>query len=271
MSAPTAHTRVLTILGDPVAHSLSPAMHNAAILAMGLDAVYVAQRCQAASLPRVMSAFEATGVSGNITVPYKIPAAKLLIRLTSVAKELGCVNTFWEEDGRLTGDNTDVGGMVDAVAQLGAAGPWLMAGTGGAARAVAGAAREIGARLFVRSRDDRRAEEFARWASGLGVDAEPDDGSTVTLAINATSLGLGDDDLRPFPEDRIIGCKAALDMVYRKGGTEWIRRCKNMGMRVQDGRVMLVAQGARSFERFFPKVKAPREIMSAAVERWLEG
>ncbi len=269
MKTPGAGTRVLAILGDPVEHSLSPLMHNAAITAMGLDAVYVAQRCKPASLPQVMGAFEATGVSGNITVPHKIAAANLLIRLTSIAKELGCVNTFWEEEGRLTGDNTDVGGLVDAIAQLGVVGPWLVAGTGGAARAVAGAAREVGVKLLVRSRDDMRASDFSRWAQDLGVDAEPDDGSTVALAINATSLGLEASDKMPFPESRILGCKAALDLVYRKGGTEWSQRCGNMGMRAQDGRVMLVAQGARSFERFFPAVKAPREIMLAAVARSL--
>lgn len=266
----TGRTRVFAVIGDPIEHSLSPAMYNAAFRVLGIDAVYVPYRVPQVSLGQVLSALEALAIGGNVTVPHKVQAGKLIVRLTPVAKELECVNTFWLEEGRFRGDNTDVDGVLDSATRLHAAGPWLLAGTGGAARAVAAAARESEVKLLVRSRDDVRAREFAKWAANIGVDAEPDDGAPCGLVINATPLGLIDNDPRPFPEGRIIGCRAALDLVYRRGGTRWIRRCSNMGMRVLDGRHMLVAQGARAFERFYPQHKAPRDAMAAAIERALE-
>ncbi|MBI4499695.1 MAG: shikimate dehydrogenase [Gemmatimonadetes bacterium] len=269
MTRVSATSRVLAILGDPVRHSLSPAMHNAAITALGLDAVYVGIPAEAAAVPHVVRAFEAVGIAGNVTVPHKITVAQLLIRLTPIAKELGAVNTFWPENGRLAGDNTDVAGLLDALDRLDAAGPWLVAGTGGAARAVAAAARTRGTTLFVVSRDSARAREFVAWARDLGVDCFTDDGRAVETVINATPLGLKGEDAFPVPEARVAGCRVALDLVYAAGETRWVRQCRARGMRAADGRVMLVAQGAHAFERFFPGTVAPRAIMSAAVERAL--
>lgn len=260
---------MLAVVGDPVAHSLSPIMHNAAMTALGLDAVYVAIRADRGALPHVMRSFEAVGISGNVTVPHKLTVASLLIRVTLLAKEIEAVNTFWPEGGRLVGDNTDVAGVVDALDALDAAGPWLLAGTGGSARAVAAAARATGTTLVVLSRTPARAEAFVGWARGIGVDAHVDDGRPVVTAINATPLGLADDDPLPLTPERLDGCRAALDLVYAAGLTRWCRACQTRGLRVADGRRMLVAQGAHALERFFPEVKAPRDIMLAAVEREL--
>lgn len=265
-------SRVLAVIGDPVEHSLSPAMHNAAIGALGLDAVYVPLRVDPASLPHVIRAFEATGVAGNATVPHKVSVARLLIRLTTLAKDLGAVNTFWPEGGRLVGDNTDVPGVLDAVATLEADGPWLVVGTGGAARAVVAAARERGVAVLVRSRDPERARQFLGWARGFGhTDVRADDGAPVGVVINATPLGLRRLDPLPLPHERLAECGAALDLVYAPGATPWVRTCLERGLAAADGRVMLVAQGARAFERFFPEQVAPREVMAAAVEQALEG
>jgi len=266
-----ATSRVLTVIGDPIDHSLSPAMYNAAIAALGLDAVYVALRVEPAALAHVIRAFEAVGMSGNVTVPHKMPVASLLIRLTSIAKELGAVNTFWSEGGRLIGDNTDVQGVLDAVQALNVDGPWVVVGTGGAARAVAAAARAERESILVRSRDPDRAHEFVAWAKSLGVEARSDDGSAVGVVINASPLGLNEHDSHPVPDDRLARCRAVLDLVYRPGGTPWVRQCRERGMLVADGRNMLVGQGARAFERFFPGETAPREIMASAVERELAG
>lgn len=266
----SASSRLLVVLGDPVSHSLSPAMHNAAITALGLNAVYVALRVDTTALPHLIRALEAVGVAGNVTLPHKTAVARLLIRLTPIAKELGAVNTFWPEGGRLVGDNTDVSGLLDALDSLDPEGPWLVAGTGGSARAVAAAARERGVTLLVRSRDAARAATFAAWARQLGADALVDDGRPAGTAINATPLGLNPQDPLPFSDERLDGCRAALDLVYRPGGTPWVRRLKARGIPAADGRSMLVAQGAHAFERFFPGCRAPREIMAAAVERELK-
>ncbi len=93
----------------------------------------------------------------------------------------------------------------------------------------------------------------------------------IGTAINATPVGLKPGDPLPFDDARIAGCRAALDLVYAPGQTPWVRHCRAMGINAADGRVMLVAQGAHAFERFFPGTLAPREIMAAAVERALVG
>jgi shikimate dehydrogenase len=264
-------SRVLAIVGDPVRHSLSPAMYNAAIAALGFDAVYVAVGADAVALPHVIRAFEAVGIAGNVTVPHKMAVAQLLIRLTAPAQELGAVNTFYPEGGRLVGDNTDVAGLLSALEPLEPASPWLVAGTGGSARAVAAAARARGARLLVRSRDPARAAGFAGWAREFGVDAHPDDGQAAATAINATPLGLRPTDPPPFPFERLDGCGTAFDLVYCAGETPWVRAARGLGLKAADGRTMLVAQGALSLERFFPGIQAPREVMAAAVRRGLDG
>lgn len=266
-----ATSRLLVVIGDPVTHSVSPAMHNAAMAALGLNGVYVALPVDAAAVPHVIRAFEATGVAGNVTVPHKVTVARLLIRLTGLAKELEAVNTFWPEGGRLVGDNTDVSGVLDAIGDLDADGPWVVAGTGGAARAVAAAARERRVPLLVRSRSPERGREFVAWARALGVEAaRTDDGRVAAVAINATPLGLDAADPLPFPEARLADCGGALDLVYRPGCTRWVQFCRERGMPATDGRTMLVAQGARALERFFPDVVAPREVMAAAVNRELD-
>ncbi len=263
------NTRVLAVVGHPVAHSLSPAMHNAAYAVLGLDAVYVAVDAEPSALPHLLRGFEAVGMCGNVTLPHKIQAANLLFRKTDIATTLEAVNTFWSDGNRLVGDNTDVAGVLDALDHLDAAGPWLVAGTGGSARAVAAAGRDAAATVLVQSRDPRRASEFVAWARRIGVDALEDDGRQIATAINATPLGLHPDEPLPIANERLHGCKAALDLVYAPGETQWCQALRARGMRVADGRLVLVGQGLRAFHRFFPDVDPPREVMRAAVEQAL--
>src|SRR3989304_3036048 len=140
MTRVQATSRVLVVVGDPVQHSLSPAMHNAAISALGSHAVYVPIRADAVALPHLIKAFEAVSIAGNVTLPHKLAMAQLLIRLTAAAQELGAINTFFPEGGRLVGDNTDVAGLLDALDPLAPPRPWLVVGTGGSARAGAAGA-----------------------------------------------------------------------------------------------------------------------------------
>jgi len=267
---PTARSRLLVLIGDLAGRSLSPTMHNAAMAVLGLEAAYVALPADHGAVPHLIQAFEATGIAGNVAVPHKTTVARLLIRLTPLAKDLEAVNTFWPEAGRLVGDNTDVDGVLGAVDAVEGEGPWLVVGTGGSARAVAAAARERGATLLVRSRRQERAANFSAWARALGVpDAVPDDGRPIGTAINATPLGMTSGDQPPLPTNRLAGCQAAIDLVYAPGLTKWIRDCRRRGLRAVDGRVALVVQGVRAFERFFPGTAAPRDVMEQAVERAL--
>jgi len=244
-------------------------MHNAAIATLGLNAVYVPLRVPPMALPHVLRGFEAAELAGNVTVPHKVNAAGLIVRLTDDATDAGAVNTFWTRNGRLVGDNTDVAGVLDALEEVGGESPWLLAGTGGSARAVVTAARRTGADLLIRSRDGSRAEEFATWCAGFGVQARADDGTPVATAINATPLGLQTDDPLPIPVERLAGAGAAVDLVYAPGQTLWCRALAGAGLRVIDGRAALVGQGVHAFTRFFPDVEPPREVMRGVVEEAL--
>ena len=269
----SASTRLLAVIGDPVAHSLSPSMQNAAIRVLGLDAVYVALRTSAPELTTVLAALAAVGGAGNVTVPHKEAAERCVARKTDACARVGACNTFWTDGTDLVGDNTDVVGVTKALAQIGVAekgGRWLVVGTGGSARAVAVAAAAAKADLHVRSRDAARARDFAAWARGQGTRAEPARGKLQPdIAINATPAGLKDSDPLPLDPDSAAQLHAALDLVYAPGGTRWVRTLTAAGVRAQDGREVLLHQGAAAFSRFFADEAAPLEVMRAAVSRAL--
>ena len=269
----SAKTRLLTVIGDPVAHSLSPAMHNAAFRALGLDAVYVALRVAPESLPAFLAMQVATQGAGNVTVPHKEAVERSVARKTDACARAGACNTFWTDDGEMIGDNTDVYGVRAALAKLGAdrkGERWLVVGTGGSARATAVTAADRGATLFVRSRDAARAKAFAVWANSIGVTTGVATGPVeVDVAINATPLGLAGHDPLPVDLNHIPGVQRALDLVYAPGETRWVRALRERGIEAADGREMLVHQGAAAFERFFPGTAAPTEVMRAAVQRAL--
>jgi len=270
----SADTRLLGVIGDPVVHSLSPSMHNAAIHVLGLDAVYVALPTPATAVATVLGTLAAIGGAGNVTLPHKEAVERCIARKTELCARVGACNTFWTEHGALVGDNTDVAGILAALRQLGVdgGGSWLVIGTGGAARAVAVAAAEVKAEVHVLSRDAARASEFAEWARGRGVRAAPARGTLeLDIAINATPRGLKDTDplpLDPESASRLRG-KAALDLTYAPGGTRWVRTLRAAGVRAEDGREVLVQQGGAAFERFFPDQTAPLDVMRAAVQRAL--
>jgi shikimate dehydrogenase len=266
-------SRVLAVLGDPIAHSISPEMHNAAIAALGLNAVYVPLRVPPAALPSTLDACAALDIAGNLTVPHKAAAIARVGEPSVLARRLGAVNTFWTEAGILHGDNTDVPGLADVLATLEAPDPWLLCGTGGSARAVAAVAAGAGAALLVRSRSPERGPEFVAWARDFdpSLAIRLDDGTTAGTVVNATPLGLDPADAHPVPLERLAGARVVLDLVYRPGETAWVRACRALGLAAADGRDLLLAQGAHAFERFFPGQRAPREIMRAAIRRALSG
>lgn len=269
-----ANTRLLAIIGDPVAHSLSPVMHNAACRALGLDAVYVGLRATAETLPAVLRTLAAQGGAGNVTIPHKEAVERAVARKSDTCARAGACNTFWTENGgALVGDNTDVAGVRAALAALGVTdGHWLVLGTGGSARAVAVAAADAGAALTVRSRHPERAHRFVEWATGLrgGLRVTTAHGPIdADAVINATPLGLGAGDPLPVEPEAVPRVRAALDLVYARGGTRWVRMLRERGIEARDGRDVLVAQGTEAFTRFFPHVTPPVEVMRAAVERAL--
>jgi shikimate dehydrogenase len=261
----TARSRVFAVIGDPVTHSLSPRMQNAAFTALGLDAVYVALRESATGLDALMRTLIANGGGGNITLPHKQAAAHAVDDMRGPATDV--CNTFWGEEGRLIGDNTDVVGVQEALVMLGVAAAreprWLVLGTGGSARAVALAAAGMGAAIAVRSRQPARAEAFLAAAHDSGVPrADPD---TCQVVINCTPLGLENGDVLPLEPGKTPAARWALDLVYAPGETAWVHAMRAAGCRAADGREVLVRQGGAALERWFPGQRAPLEVMRAAV------
>lgn len=270
---PGAATRVFALLGDPVAHSLSPAFQNAALRAAGLDGVYVALRAGPDELPGLLRGLALAGGGGNVTVPHKALAATCLDEATEAVRATGACNTFWSENGRVHGDNTDVEGVRAAVAGLlGKRVPRavVMAGAGGAARAAVAALRSLGCEdLVVLNRSAARAmdlrADFAGGAPRIRIvppDAELG-GARFDLAINATSLGLRARD--PLPSTGGAEFGHALDLVYAAGGeTPWVRSLRDRGILAEDGARVLLHQGAAAFRRWWG-TEPPLEAMHAAL------
>ena len=258
----SARTRVFALLGDPVGHSVSPRMQNAAFTALGLDAVYVALRVSAATLPTVMRSLAEAGGGGNVTVPHKLMAASAVDRMQGPLTS--ACNLFWHDGQALVGDNSDVAGILAGLHALGApASDWLVLGTGGSARAVLAAARERGARVLVRSRDGARAAAMQEAGRLMGVELA--DVRACEVVINATPVGLAASDPLPFEPADLPQLHFALDLVYGARETRWVRAMRDTGRQAADGREVLVAQGAVALERWFPGRRAPLDVMRAAV------
>jgi len=164
-------------------------------------------------------------------------------------------------------------GVSAALDHLGVArkgGRWLVVGTGGSAHAVAVTAADRGASLWVRSRNADRARDFAAWGRTIGADVEVAAGAVeIDVAINATPVGLAGHDSLPIDVNHIPGVSKALDLVYAPKETRWVHALRERGIEAQDGREMLVQQGAAAFARFFPGNDAPVQVMRAAVNRAL--
>jgi shikimate dehydrogenase len=254
-------TRVFALLGDPVAHSLSPVMHNAGFRLLGLDAVYVALRCEAGAVPALMETLARQGGGGNVTIPHKEIAGATVAGSNNSP---GPCNTFWGRNGRLEGAETDSAGIRSALDLLGRPeGDWCLIGTGGSARAALAAARQSGAGIAIRSRTPGRSERFAELVHSEGLSlVEP---AVCRVVINCTPLGLSAGDPQPIAPAEVPAAELALDLVYRRGETAWVQAMRAAGCRAADGRHVLVEQGALAFEHWFPGRVAPRAIMRAAV------
>lgn len=270
-----ATSRLLAVIGDPIAQSLSPTMHNAAIAALGLDAVFVALRARPADLEAVVQGLLAAGGAACITVPHKQAAVELLDEPSELVRRTGACNTIWQQDAIVMGDNTDVTGVGAEARRLMAGRPMRSAvilGTGGSARAAAVAIADAwaGADVGVVSRNGARGAEFAAWAETAGVGCRVwgvGSDEAADLVVNATPLGLRQDDPLPMDETmlRRVAPAAVLDLVYARGATRLVREAGALGAAASDGRGVLVAQGAAAF-RLFLNQEPPVEVMRAAVE-----
>lgn len=270
----SSRTRLIAILGDPVKHSLSPVFQNAAFEAAGLDAVYLALRTPANLLPGLLRGVAHAGGGGNVTVPHKEIAATSVDVPSEAVRITGACNTFWYEDGRVHGDNTDVYGFARAVERLTGGGLTgarvLLVGAGGAARgALYALARENADHVAIVNRSRERAEELRNRFAGsydrvrvASVDEVA--GEHFDLVVNSTALGLSATDPHPLPLEGGPTFSAALDMVYAPERTPWVNALRERGINAEDGLEMLLQQGAAAFERWWgfpPSLVAMRDVM----------
>ena len=259
---------LLGVAGFPVAHSRSPAMHNAALAEMGLDWLYVPLPLPPERFAEAVRALPASGFRGiNVTVPHKVAAHGLADERTAAAAAIGAANTLTFVDGAIAADNTDAGGFLDALGAPPTAARALVLGAGGSARAVAYALREAGAaEVSIWNRNPERAAELAR-DFGLRHAERP---GAADLLVNCTSVGL-----EPGTSERDAVAALALDgrdppptvvdLVYGAGPTPLARWALGAGARVVEGLEILVRQGARSLEGWTAQT-APIEAMRRAVQ-----
>lgn len=255
--------------GWPVGHSRSPAMHNAALEAVGLTG----WRYQLLPIPperfaETIPALPGAGFRGvNVTIPHKHAALALATAPTDRARAIGAANTLiFEPDGRIVADNTDAPGLVAALPFTPAERTALVLGAGGSARAVVWALLHAGAReVRVWNRTPERARALSEELGAVAVArAEPAD-----LLVHCTASGLdpSEDAFKPLPlnADDLTRYECVVDLVYRDTETSLVRAARASGVRFVAGRELLVRQGALSFELFTGR-SAPIDLMRRAVD-----
>ena len=226
------------LLGDPVAHSRSPAIHARAFQLLGIDAVYAP--CQVTDVPAAIGAIRALGVAGaNVTIPHKQAVIASLDALDPAAKRIGAVNCIANRHGVLHGYNTDRDGLLRALGAF--SGPAVVLGAGGSARAAVDALRPD---VTIINRTRPRAEQLAR---EMGVKAGGAEAlSRAEVVVNCTSVGMNGEEMPADPE-ALHG--TVVDLAYSaRGDTALVRAARARGLRAIDGIEVLVQQAIASLE-----------------------
>ncbi len=278
----SGHTKPFAVLGHPIGHTLSPVMHNAAISAMGIDAVYMAFDVPPDELLRVLKAMQIMGFGGvNLTVPLKEIGFRDIDDLDDSARKLGAVNTVEFTDAGIRGHNTDGAGFIKAIEKefrLSMDGlSVFILGAGGAGRAVAITAASMGADSVKIS--DINAERCARLTREMDIFpdckttiAPPSGGklfdavSGADLIIQATPVGMKETDRSPLPPEAFNKKQKAFDLVYMYPETDFMKNARSAGASAANGLSMLMFQGAVAF-RIWTDKEPPAEAMMNALEK----
>jgi shikimate dehydrogenase len=279
----SGHTQLVGVCGWPVEHSLSPAMHNAAFRALGLDWRYLAFPVPPERLGEAVAGLRALGLKGaNFTVPHKEALLRWVDELTPAARAIGAANTLSvAADGRLSAHNTDAAGFLRALGEAGfdpAGCRAVVLGAGGAARAVVYALAGAGAQLTLLNRTPERAVQLAREFAGVNAratlvgaaleeEALRQAARVANLVVNTTTLGMWPrvettpwPDALPFPRQALL-----YDLVYTPRPTQLMTQARAGGATAVDGLGMLVHQGAEAFT-LWTGTEAPMAVMRAAAE-----
>jgi shikimate dehydrogenase len=257
----------LAVLGMPVDFSRSPAIHNAAFAALGMDGEWSYEAIEVAPdkfEERVRAMPDEGFVGANVTVPHKGAALLVSERRSGSAREIGAANTLIFEEGEIRADNTDAVGLMESLPVSAAGHRALVLGAGGAARAVVWALTRAGAEVSVWNRTPERAKQLCAELGGK-VEGDPSPGD-YELIVNSTSVGLhGEDpfDELPLSSDWFGFSQTVVDLVYGTGDSKLLRVAGEAGANVVDGLEVLVQQGAASF-RIWTGVDPPIDVMREA-------
>lgn len=267
----TGATRLCAVIGDPVRHSRSPQLHNAAYDALGLDRIYLALEVPAGRGREAVRSILDLGIDGlNVTMPHKEDAAAACDELTADAAALRSVNTVVRRtDGTLLGASTDGEGFLRSLADAGvdpAGAELLVIGAGGAARAVVQASGRVGARVVVAARRPEAAAAAAALTPGgvaIDLDAIPDALGTATIVVQSTPVGM-DGESSPFDPSALGPQHAVCDLIYHPSVTPLLAAAAGRGARTVGGIGMLLHQAALAFE-LHTGHPAPLDAMRAAI------
>jgi shikimate dehydrogenase len=256
----TGATTVAGVVGNPIAHSLSPILHNAWLQAAGIDGVYVALEAPEGGFRRLAEGLKATSFRGlNVTLPFKPDALSAADHIHPRARRAQAANLLTFKDGRISADNTDGQGLLAAFAEQApgfdpAAGPIAILGAGGAARGAVAAFLDAGCpHVRVINRTLGRAQALTADLGGEAyslTDAEAAFGGLIAV-INSTSAGLADDSAPSFPLAATPDDCVVMDMVYKPLITPFLVQAQALGRPTVDGLAMLIGQARPSFEAFF--------------------
>ncbi|MBI5788097.1 MAG: shikimate dehydrogenase [Candidatus Schekmanbacteria bacterium] len=280
----SGHTKIVGIFGYPVRHTLSPAMHNAAFAALGLDYVYLPFEVPPDNLGQALRALPALQIAGvNLTIPHKERALEYLDEISPQAQLIGAVNTVKVEGHKLIGYNTDGEGFLQSLNQDGGIDPKgrrvCLLGAGGAARAVAMALVEAKIReLAILNRTVERAQLLAEQISGyypeVSVCTDSLDNQEIIarsdIIINTTLVGMKPDDELPIDPKVISPLGFVCDVIYHPAKTKLLAAAEKRGAKTMNGLGMLLYQGTLAFEIWTGR-KAPVEVMKKALGFGLQG
>jgi shikimate dehydrogenase len=271
-------TQLFGVIGNPIEHTLSPIIHNAAFEALELDFAFLAFKVQAADLGDALSGMRALNIHGlNVTMPHKNTVIKYLDEVDPGVKTIASVNTILNKDGKLLGFNTDGVGALSALEQNGvevSGKKILLLGAGGAAKAIAYIISQEAAELVILNRTLNQATEIAnilkqKFNKKINVDtlspsAIRDNLANADVLINATSIGMKPNANQTLVEPQLLKSDlAVMDIVYDPLETKLARDAKAAGAKVVSGVEMLIYQGAASFE-IWTACNAPVEVMRKA-------
>lgn len=281
----TAKTKLCGLIGNPVGHSMSPVIHNAAFAKAELNFAYMAFEVKKEQLAEVAAGMRALDIKGlNVTIPHKVDVIPHLDALDPLAEKIGAVNTIVNDDGVLTGHNTDATGFLRALREDGVnpeGKKVVVIGAGGAARAIAFTLAQNGATLAILNRPlefdwaAQLAERLSQKTSATVKAAELDDETLKTelaeadILINATSVGMSPNTTEtPVPATLLRPDLAVFDVVYNPVDTRLLTEARAAGAVTISGLDMFVWQGALAFELWTGQ-KAPVELMRKKVQEAL--